>query len=89
MFSKSQNLYKSPPRANSTIIPNSFDIKIHAQPHNTLRIPQKPQIKFKNQKKYLKFGKFGLTTLALTTKNIDGSSLLSPRGMGLEGLPAC
>ena len=42
MFSKPQNLYKSPPRPNSTMIPNSFDLKNHAQPHSTPRIPPKP-----------------------------------------------
>ena len=52
MFSKPQNHHKSPPRPNFAIIPNSFDIKNHTQPHGTLRIPENLQIKFKNLNKY-------------------------------------
>ena len=39
MFSKSQNHHKSTSRPNFAIIPNSFDIIKHAQPHSTPRIP--------------------------------------------------
>ena len=42
MFSKPQNHHKSTPKPNFTIIPKSFDIKKHAQPHSTLRIASKP-----------------------------------------------
>ena len=42
MFSKPPNHHKSTPRPTPAIIPNSFDIKNHAQPYITLKIPQKP-----------------------------------------------
>ena len=44
MFSKPKTNYKSPPTPNFAIIPNSFNIKKHAQPPSTLRIPRKPPI---------------------------------------------
>ena len=56
MFSKPQIHHKSPPRPNSTMIPNSFDIKnmpnLTAPPES----PENPKIKFKNQKLYEKIG---------------------------------
>ena len=56
-YSKSQNHHKSTARPNFTIIPNSFDIKKHANPTAPSESPQKPKIKFEHQKKSLKFGK--------------------------------
>ena len=54
MFSKPQNHYKSPPRPNSAIIPNSFDIKKHAQPHSTLRILRNPPNQIQKSQKIFK-----------------------------------
>ena len=51
MCSKPQNLHRSTPRQNFAIIPNSFDIKNHAQPHGTLRISPKPQNQFEKLQK--------------------------------------
>ena len=42
MFSNPQNHHKPTPIPNVAIITNSFDIKKHAQPHSTLKIPQEP-----------------------------------------------
>ena len=51
MFSKAQIHHKSPPRPNSTIIPNSFDIKNMPNPTAPSEPPVNPQIKFENHKK--------------------------------------
>ena len=60
MFSKPPNLYKSTPRPNSTIIPNSFGIKNTPNPTAPPEFPGTPKIKFKNHKNKLKFAKMGV-----------------------------
>ena len=60
MFSNPQNHHNSPPRPISTIIPNSFNIKNTPNPTAPSESPETPKIKFKNHKKYVKFGKMCL-----------------------------
>ena len=73
MFSKPQNHHKPTPRPNFNKISNSFNIKKHAQPLSTLRIPQQPNIKLEKNKKHLNFGKLGLHPRKLgdPPKNIE------------------
>ena len=54
MLSKPQIHHKSNPRPNFAIIPNSFDIKKHAQPHSTLRIAWKHQKQIQKLQKNIK-----------------------------------
>ena len=56
MFSKPQNHPKPPPRPNSAIIPNPFDIKNTLNPTAPSESPENPQIQFANYNKYLKIG---------------------------------
>ena len=42
MFSEPKIRHKSSPSPNFHMSPPPFDIKNHAQPHTTLRIPRKP-----------------------------------------------
>ena len=60
MFSKPQNHHKSPPRPNSTIIPNSFDIKNMPNPTAPPKSPENLQIQFKNYKNQSKNCKLGV-----------------------------
>ena len=62
MFSKPQIHHKSTPTPNFTIISNSFNIKKHAQPNSTFRIPQKPskihpQTEFRYNSKFIQHKK--------------------------------